>query len=589
MDSDYMRLALRWPDDLREKLKQSHQLLKESYLEPSHKITKPKNTKTGKKINIPGITDTSLENSTATTKTKVNPIFASTEFTKTALNERTEPKTYAQQSKEIKELQKKISRLLQQRELEKTKQQQQQHELKKCLNMKYQWKTPHKSYKAEVLGIKPVHIVEDTDIPSDSERRREEIYKVYKLKKLIKSQPEPVKFPKSAILEIKRNVDLDFSKLIMVATDSRARTTNTFYFGYLVGNPLSVYCQYFHNHVLCNSKITFKDENELKLKLARRCRNHLMSSHGVESTVDKEKLLETINPLKVDMLVQILLSKRKLPWDKERAKKIESSDDKSGNKKKNKGEDDKDGKKGIMEGVSIDLTDKTENSLSNLGIDSEDKVKNNKDIISNNTVQIVINEKNQLNEKNGKINPNLNLNFNLNPNPNPIAIIQERGYLQLSSGDNNHINNISFNDNSNNGNNDNNNNNIMNTTNTIITDSNSNTHNNTNTFVNTQGGININRLTNNATIDNSIHNNNNSSGNSGGKNIPETSIITNTTAKTTVDNVSSNTQVDKNLIYPAISSSPYQSNTLQQRNGNYPDFPIIDERGYQINTLFKGI
>lgn len=588
MDSNYMRLALRWPDDLREKLKQSHQLLKESYLEPSHKITKPKNTKIGKKINIPGITDTSLENSTATTKAKVNPIFTSTEFTRTTLNESTGPKTYAQQSKEIKELQKKISRLLQQRELEKTKQQQQQqHELKKCLDMKYQWKTPHKFYKAEVLGIKPVHIVEDSDIPSDSEKRKEEIYKVYKLKKPIKSQPEPVKFPKSAILEIKRNVDLDFSKLIMVAIDPRARTTNTFYFGYLVGNKLSVYCQYFHNHVLCNSKITFKDANELKLKLARRCRNHLMSSHGVESTVDKAKLLETINPLKVDMLVQILLSKRKLPWDNERAKKIESSVDKSGNKKKNKEEDDQDGKKGIMKDVSIDLTDKTKNSLSNVGISirSEDKVKNNKDIISNNTVQIVINDRNQLNEKNGKINPNLNLNLNLNPNPNPnpIAIIQERSYLQLSSGGNNHINNISFNDNGNNGNN----NNIMNTTNTIITDSNSNTHNNTNTFVNTQGGININRLTNNATIDNSIHNNN-SSGNSGGKNIPETNIITNTTANITVDNISRNTQVDKNLIYPAISSSPYQSNTLQQRNGNYPDFPIIDERGYQINTLFKG-
>ena len=638
MDPNYMKLALKWPEDLREKLKQSHQLLKESYLEPSrkyvpyktgidvvngnshvknmnrsnnNKITKPKSTKTSKKNkkinssnnndssgasdvksvpvigtftnmsdngnvnkigrNVPGTVDISFGNSMVTTKTKINPIFVSTEFTRTTQTENTGPMTYTQQRKEIKRLQKEISRLMRQRELDKMKQHQQQHqqqqyELTKCLDMNHQWKAYQKSYKAEVLGIKPVCIVENSDIPSDGDKRKQEIYKVYKLKKPVKSQPESVVFPKNAILEIKRNADLDFSKLIMVAIDPRARTTNTFYFGYLVGDPLSVYCQYFHNHVLCNSKITFKDENELKLKLARRCRNHLMSSHGVESIVNKEKLLETINPLKSDMLTQILLSRGKLPWDKEKAKKNGSSDDKAKNEEK----DDKNDGKSIMKEV---LAGTSKNSLSNVDIDNQDKIKNDKYVNSNSIVQMVSNYGNKLSEKNKKLTPNLN------PNLNPITIIQERGYLQLSSGGNNHINNTPSNNS-----NSINNNNIMNTTDTITTDSNSNTHPSTNNFTNNQGAIDINGLMNGTTTDNTDHNN--SSSNSGGgssssrsRDIPNGSTNTNTTIN--------NTHIDKNLIYPSMSSPPYHANTLQQRD-NDSGFPTIDERGYQINTLFKG-
>lgn len=86
-----------------------------------------------------------------------------------------------------------------------------------------------------------------------------------------KSQPELAQYPKNDIL--KKLADVDFSQLVIVAIDPRARATNIFLFilVILVGDPLFV--SFVNISIIMPYVIiinfTFKDEMELRTKLTR--------------------------------------------------------------------------------------------------------------------------------------------------------------------------------------------------------------------------------------------------------------------------------------------------------------------------------
>lgn len=157
---------------------------------------------------------------------------------------------------------------------------------------------------------------------SDNDKNKPDcVYKLYKLQNDSSELAQQIEIPPYSILGVKYNHKIDLTKLISVTNYAKFhKTLYSYYYAMIENDPLTIYCQYFHNNIICNHKLQFKTTQDMQTRIRKRFRYHCQTHHFNE--LNLANLFDTVNPMIWNSIRHVLTFKPDLT-EQEQSLKIE--------------------------------------------------------------------------------------------------------------------------------------------------------------------------------------------------------------------------------------------------------------------------